>query len=77
MRPPRLQGAADSYSCSYCKRKSRASKQLLLHTLPNVLVLHVKRFDALQGYRTGVGKICRSIAYPEVLLVAPSPDPKP
>jgi ubiquitin C-terminal hydrolase len=33
--------------CQKCKRKSKATKQILIHTLPNILVLQLKCFNFL------------------------------
>ena len=46
----------------------RVSKQLSIHQLPPVLILHIKRFD-LGGY--SVTKDKRSVSFPEVLDMAP------
>lgn len=37
-------GAEDSWFCSRCKRHVQANKKLDLWTLPEVLVVHLKRF---------------------------------
>ena len=37
--------ADNLYKCSGCGKSVRAVKQLQLHRLPSVLVLHLKRFD--------------------------------
>ena len=38
-------GHNNAYYCEKCKLKSTASKQLTIHILPNILVLHLKRFS--------------------------------
>jgi ubiquitin C-terminal hydrolase len=56
-------GSSNAYACDQCKQKTRATKRLTLHTLPNVLILHLKRFDfwGMHG-----GKISKFIRYPRV-----------
>ena len=58
-------GKDNAYKCDKCKRKSEASKQLTIHTLPNVLVLQLKRFSFLGMHG---GKISRHIAFDQVAL---------
>ena len=36
----------DEYNCVPCKRNVQATKNLTIHRLPLVLVLHLKRFNA-------------------------------
>lgn len=50
-----------------CKVKTRATKQLTIHTLPNVLILHLKRFDP---YSSNGGKITKTIQCPLELDMA-------
>ncbi|EKX36454.1 hypothetical protein GUITHDRAFT_165733 [Guillardia theta CCMP2712] len=61
-------GMSNAYLCEKCKRRSQATKQLRIHTLPNILVVQLKRFSfwGLHG-----GKISRSISYPAVLDMRP------
>ena len=43
--------AADSWYCSRCKDHVRADKKLDLWTLPEVLVVHLKRFSCSRNWR--------------------------
>ena len=56
------------YKCTACKKKTRASKRLTIHTAPNVLVVHLKRFEH-SGLNTasGGGKIGRMVRFETVL----------
>ncbi|KAJ9515515.1 hypothetical protein QJQ45_021622 [Haematococcus lacustris] len=45
-KPETLDGA-NKYKCDRCKRLVRATKALSIHHEPNILVVHLKRFDAL------------------------------
>lgn len=53
-------GDSNAYQCDKCNHKSEATKQLLIHTLPNILVLQLKRFSF-----TGIGgeKVARHIGF--------------
>eukprot|EP00241_Pyramimonas_parkeae_P017198 CAMPEP_0114284592 /NCGR_PEP_ID=MMETSP0059-20121206/4731_1 /TAXON_ID=36894 /ORGANISM="Pyramimonas parkeae, Strain CCMP726" /LENGTH=664 /DNA_ID=CAMNT_0001405425 /DNA_START=649 /DNA_END=2643 /DNA_ORIENTATION=- len=57
----RLDGQ-NKYQCDECKAKVPADKQFTVHRAPNVLVLHLKRFENAFG-----GKIQRHVAFQEVL----------
>ena len=46
----------------------RVSKQLMIHQLPPVLILHIKRFE-IGHYR--VTKDSRHVSFPEILDLAP------
>ncbi|XP_072978058.1 ubiquitin carboxyl-terminal hydrolase 23 [Typha angustifolia] len=41
-----LDGGERQYQCQRCKQKVRALKQLTIHKAPNVLTIHLKRFDS-------------------------------
>mmetsp|Transcript_33309 Transcript_33309/g.84119 ORF Transcript_33309/g.84119 Transcript_33309/m.84119 type:complete len:486 (+) Transcript_33309:1054-2511(+) len=62
-------GSSNEYSCDQCKQKSRATKQLTVHTLPNVLMLHLKRFDVMSTVYGG--KISKNIRYTDTLDLGP------
>ena len=58
------------YKCTACKKKTRASKRLSIHTAPNVLVVHLKRFEhSGLGMSGGGGKIGRMVKFETVLDV--------
>ncbi len=48
---PEQLDAADSWYCSKCKEHVRADKKLDLWTLPEVLVVHLKRFSYSRLWR--------------------------
>jgi ubiquitin carboxyl-terminal hydrolase 36/42 len=51
---------SNAYHCDKCDRKCKATKQLLMHTLPNVLILQFKRFSS--GGMDG-GKVSKHVAF--------------
>ncbi len=53
----RLDGA-NKYRCERCKQLVAARKQMTIHDDPNVLVVHLKRFDGIFG-----GKLSRPVAF--------------
>ncbi|XP_037690986.1 ubiquitin carboxyl-terminal hydrolase 17-like protein 6 [Choloepus didactylus] len=59
--PEELDGE-DSYLCSSCEQKVRATKTLTLHTSPKALILVLKRFSDFTG-----DKISKHVRYPECL----------
>lgn len=52
---------SNAWKCSGCKRMSQAKKSLVVDVAPNVLILHLKRFDAF------LGKINKKIEFTEKL----------
>jgi ubiquitin C-terminal hydrolase len=54
---------SNRWKCDKCKQMVCARKQLTIHTAPNALVLHFKRF----AFGRNAGKIGRHVAYPEKL----------
>ena len=52
--------------CEACKQLVRARKQMLIYDDPNVLVIHLKRFDGFHG-----GKISGHVAFGETLDLTP------
>lgn len=58
--PPPPQGA-EAFSCEVCKAKTPATKHLRLQRLPQILVLHIKRFK-YRGFFTD--KLTASVSYP-------------
>jgi ubiquitin C-terminal hydrolase len=64
-------GAEDQWYCSNCKTHVQASKKIDLWKMPNVLIVHLKRFQFTRGFRNKIESI---IEFPfqddEVLDVA-------
>ncbi|KRX18625.1 Ubiquitin carboxyl-terminal hydrolase 36 [Trichinella nelsoni] len=54
----------DAYNCPRCKRRVSARKILTIHSAPNVLTIHLKRFDHF-------GKIDRHIGYSDRMNLRP------
>jgi ubiquitin carboxyl-terminal hydrolase 22/27/51 len=54
-----LETLSEPYTCEKCGGPRLSSKQLTIHRLPEVLVLHLKRFDARKGR-----KIERFVKFP-------------
>ena len=52
----------NAYKCEKCNRKVRATKKYSIRTAPNVLVIHLKRFDFSYA-----GKLSHYVSYPETL----------
>lgn len=52
----------NAYKCDKCKKKTRATKKYSIRTAPNILVVHLKRFDFSYG-----GKLSHYVSYPEML----------
>lgn len=52
----------NSYKCEKCNRKTRATKKYSIKTAPNILVIHLKRFDC-----SFIGKLTHYVAYPELI----------
>ena len=52
----------NSYKCDKCNKKTRATKQYSIRTAPNILVVHLKRFDF-----SFAGKLSHFVQYPETL----------
>ena len=58
----------NQYRCAACATLVDATKRLLVHATPRVLVLQLKRFGAR---RDGTGKIAKHVAFDETLDLAP------
>lgn len=56
----RLEGE-EAFDCEVCKEKTRATKRLRLHRLPDALVLHIKRFRH-SGSQTD--KLATNVTFP-------------
>uniref|UniRef100_A0A1D1XSJ5 ubiquitinyl hydrolase 1 n=1 Tax=Anthurium amnicola TaxID=1678845 RepID=A0A1D1XSJ5_9ARAE len=74
---PEILDGSNKYSCSSCKKLSEARKQMFILRAPNVLVIQLKRFEAMYG-----SKINKDVAFEEVLLLSSfmckaSQDPQP
>ncbi|RNA13776.1 Ubiquitin carboxyl-terminal hydrolase [Brachionus plicatilis] len=52
----------NAYKCDKCGKKTRATKKYTIRTAPNILVIHLKRFDFSHG-----GKLSHYVSYPETL----------
>jgi len=52
----------NAYKCDKCNRKTRATKKYSIRTAPNILVVHLKRFDFSYA-----GKLSHFVSYPENL----------
>ncbi|KAL0027120.1 hypothetical protein WJX79_007555 [Trebouxia sp. C0005] len=67
---PEVMSGENAYHCDWCQRKQTAHKSLHIHTAPNTLTLHLKRF------RPDFIKLTGHIAFPLTLNLAPflSPD---
>lgn len=63
--PERLEGE-NAYHCSVCQKKTAASRALMLHTSPKVLILVLKRFSDFTG-----DKNAKEVRYPECLDMQP------
>ncbi len=63
-------GQSNAYLCQKCKLKSEATKRLLIHTLPNILVLQLKRFHFL-GHGSHGSKLSQHIAFDMQLDMSP------
>ena len=61
------------YQCDYCHRKTRAVKKITIYKAPNVLVIHLKRFEGGGGMQQmyGGGKINRMVKYDMTLDLLP------
>lgn len=56
---------SNAWKCASCKQPSRAEKGMAIETAPNVLVLQLKRFDAM------FGKIKKHIEFADTLDLGP------
>ncbi|KAL0052000.1 hypothetical protein WJX82_006322 [Trebouxia sp. C0006] len=67
---PEVMSGENAYHCDRCQRKQTAHKSLHIHTAPNTLTLHLKRF------RPDFVKLTGHIAFPLTLNLTPflSPD---
>lgn len=54
----------NAYKCDKCNRKTRATKKYSIRTAPNILVVHLKRFDFSYA-----GKLSHFVTYPECLTI--------
>ncbi|CAF0839857.1 unnamed protein product [Brachionus calyciflorus] len=52
----------NAYKCEKCSKKTRATKKYSIRTAPNILVIHLKRFDFSYA-----GKLSHYVTYPETL----------
>lgn len=55
----------NAYKCECCQKRVDATKQMSIEKAPQVLTLHLKRFDGFGPF--GGGKIGRMINYPSML----------
>lgn len=56
--------AEDLWYCSKCKERLQAFKKLDVWSLPDVLILHLKRFSYIQGYSIQREKIEDLVTFP-------------
>lgn len=56
----KLQGE-ESFDCDVCRKKTTAYKRLKIHRLPDVLILHIKRF---RSKASGADKVSSDLSYP-------------
>ena len=54
----------DPWYCSDCKDFRQATKKMDLYRLPNILILHLKRFSYTRLWRDKVRSAARSAAAP-------------
>ncbi|CDO92811.1 unnamed protein product [Kluyveromyces dobzhanskii CBS 2104] len=47
---PEVLGSADSWYCPNCKQHTQASKQIELWSVPDILLIHLKRFENQQSF---------------------------
>jgi len=52
----------EQFSCAHCDCKTKATKQLAIHTLPRALILHLKRFKYTSKLTTE--KIDKIVTFP-------------
>merc|ERR1719295_1650709 len=65
---PEILDEDNMYNCSKCKKKRRAIKQFTIFEPPNVLCIHLKRFEVGGGlYSAGSGKIGKHVKFEETL----------
>ena len=62
--------ASNMYRCATCKCRTKASKRLTIHRAPNVLVVHLKRFEHGRG-EGGGEKIMRMVTFEQQLDLRP------
>ncbi|KAL6554331.1 Ubiquitin carboxyl-terminal hydrolase 25 [Orobanche minor] len=62
---PEVLDGNNKYKCDNCKKLVAARKQMSIHQAPNVLVVHLKRFEGMSG-----GKVDKSIAFDETLVLS-------
>ncbi|MCL7041977.1 hypothetical protein MKW94_009138 [Papaver nudicaule] len=62
---PEILDGSNKYQCEKCNKLVSARKQLSILQSPNILVIHLKRFENIFG-----GKIDRKIAFEERLLLS-------
>ena len=58
----------EGVECEECKKKTKFNRKVLLYSLPNVLVLHLNRFQ--QGYYSNM-KIRSGINYDDTITLPP------
>ncbi|CAM6058590.1 unnamed protein product [Sphagnum tenellum] len=61
---PEVLNGDNKYRCDQCKKLCPARKQMAVYRAPNVLVIHLKRFENIYG-----GKIDRHVAFEERLCL--------
>jgi len=56
----------NAYECLMCQKKTRATTKLSILTEPNILVIHLKRFN-----NSNLDKLSHYVSYPETLSLKP------
>lgn len=64
---PEILDDDNMYNCSNCKKKRRAIKQFTIFEPPNILCLHLKRFEMSGGGLFSGGKINKHVKFEETL----------
>ena len=59
----------NQYECEKCKTKVDATRQIQLHSLPEVLTVHLKRFS----FCSKTKKICKHVSFDETLDITVGP----
>eukprot|EP01083_Nonionella_stella_P098959 278348_1 len=64
---PEILDDDNKYQCDHCKKKRRAIKQFTIFEPPNILVIHLKRFECGGGGLFSGGKINKHVHFDDVL----------
>ena len=64
---PEVLDGDNKYQCDNCKKKRRAIKQLTVFEPPNILCIHLKRFESSGGGMFSGGKINKHVKFERTL----------